>query len=678
MQETLFPQNSTSREQLSIVLESIHNHLYANEGLSPEQALEETVKLLFMKFNDELSEVRSFFITEQEDNVDKDPKKRSTFEVRIGNLFKEVVKQFPDVFESTDRLRLTDTSLAFAVSHLQKIELSGLPHDVKGVAFQKFLSSSQRAGRGQFFTPEPVVELCVSMLSPQKGEVILDPACGSAGFLSSAYLQSMENGAGSKCIPIGIEISKTAARLARMRMLLLGIENPAVIQRNALLSSVDICNEFATRFGLPYDTNSGGIADIIVTNPPFGTQGKIDDSSILKQFDLGHRIEIRDALIHKSEILKNQIPEILFIEQCLKLLKPGGRMGIVLPNGEFENSSLKYVRDYVLHKSSIDAIIKLPDETFIPSGTGIKTSLLFITKDTESSKSSKPIFFGEVTKLGYSGNKHGTTNYKRDSSGNMLMHPNSSFQIDEDISEILSTFRTRLPKDLYPKNQHMFLADSKSVTSERFDLNFHHPKYQELHNSLLEKRGVPLSSLVQLNKQKSTQLSEPSNVVRYVELSDVSNQYGEIVNSETLCVFDLPSRASYDITTGDIITAVAGNSIGTTNHVSAFVNEEFNGCVCSNGFRVLKVDQNLIDPLYLLFFFSSKEFQDQIFRLRTGAAIPAISDSDFLSVLVPRLSETAENDISRLIKSGYDARRNFRIELAAQRLSYQRMFMPNV
>ena len=140
----------------------------------------------------------------------------------------------------------------------------------------------------------------------------------------------------------------------------------------------------------------------------------------------------------------------------------------------------------------------------------------------------------------------------------------------------------------------------------------------------------------------------------------------------------MPSRASYDITTGDIITAVAGNSIGTTNHVSAFVNEEFNGCVCSNGFRVLKVDQNLIDPLYLLFFFSSKEFQDQIFRLRTGAAIPAISDSDFLSVLVPRLSETAENDISRLIKSGYDARRNFRIELAAQRLSYQRMFMPNV
>ena len=674
MQETLFAQNSTTREQLSIVLESIHNHLYANEGLSPEQALEETVKLLFMKFNDESNDARSFFITEEENKIGKDAKKRNVFEARISNLFKSVIKQFPDIFESTDRLRLTETSLAFAVSNLQNIELSRLPHDIKGVAFQKFLSSSQRVGRGQFFTPEPVVELCISMLSPQRGEVILDPACGSAGFLSSAYLQSIENSVGSNCIPIGIEISKTAARLARMRLLLLGIEDPAVLQRNALLSSEEICIEFASRYGLPYDAKTGGIADIIVTNPPFGTQGKIDDRSILERFDLGHRIEIRDALIQKNEMLKNQIPEILFIEQCLNLLKPGGRMGIVLPNGEFENSSLKYVRDYILHKSSVDAIIKLPDETFIPSGTGIKTSLLFVTKGIKSNKSSKEIFFGEVTKLGYSGNKHGTTNYKRDGSGNMLMHSNSTLQIDEDISEILNTFRTRLQTDLYPANQNMFLADSESITSERFDSNFHHPKYRELKNSLIEKSGVPLSSLVQLNKRKSPQLGDPSNVVRYVELSDVSNQYGEIVNSESLCVFDLPSRATYEITTGDIITAVAGNSIGTPNHVSAFVNEEFDGCVCSNGFRVLKVDQNLIDPLYLLFFFTTKEFQDQIFRLRTGAAIPAISDFDFLSVLVPRLSKSAENDISKLIKSGYDARRDFRIELATQRMAYQQIF----
>jgi restriction endonuclease S subunit len=169
------------------------------------------------------------------------------------------------------------------------------------------------------------------------------------------------------------------------------------------------------------------------------------------------------------------------------------------------------------------------------------------------------------------------------------------------------------------------------------------------------------------------QLSDPSNVVRYVELSDVSNQYGEIVNSETLSVFDLPSRATYEIATGDLMTAVAGNSIGTANHVSAFVNEEFDGCVCSNGFRVLKVDQDLIDPLYLLFFFSTKEFQDQIFRLRTGAAIPAISDSDFLSILVPRLSASAENDISQLIQSGYNARRDFRTDLAEQRNAYQQL-----
>ena len=140
--------------------------------------------------------------------------------------------------------------------------------------------------------------------------------------------------------------------------------------------------------------------------------------------------------------------------------------------------------------------------------------------------------------------------------------------------------------------------------------------------------------MVNIVKDKSGKLFTSNLSVSYIELSDVISDYSEIQKSEILKVHQLPSRASYEINTGDLITSVSGNAIGTKKHASAIVTEKFSGSICSNGFRVFNEFSKKIDKYYLLYYFKTNLFLDQIFRLRTGSAIPTIQDEDLLNVFV--------------------------------------------
>ncbi len=654
---TLFDSDAGERHALVSVLTSIHNSIYANDGLSPEQALEETVKMLFIKFVDEGKEIQQFTVfSKEKDDLASEGTSRS-FESRIKVLSDEVFRSYPELFEKNERLRVKATSLGFSVEHLSRIQFRELPHDVKGVAFQLFLSASQRVGRGQFFTPEPVVNFSVSALSPRQDEIVIDPACGSGGFLAAALVESLSTG-GTGCIPIGFEISKTAARLAKMRMILLGAVSAEILQTDALLEVDELAGLLNRRvIGNLVDVPTG-FADVVLTNPPFGTQGKINDRSVLRRFDLGHRHEFTAEGVVRSGTLTQQVPELLFVEQCIRLLRPGGRLGIVLPNGVFENSSLQYIRDYLLRHIEVDAVIKLPQETFIPSGTGIKTSLLFGTKSLNSSheKKSSAIFFGEVTRLGYLGNKLGTSTHVRDENGQIVLDDAVRPKIDEDFTEVLLAMNTREKALLYPNGDKCYESVREQLDSSRFDYEFHHPRYQDLIKRLSSEQSDALSSLVKMSKGKADVLRNSNTEVNYVELSDIGLDYQEIVNCEQMKVFELPSRATYEIRAGQLLFAVAGNSIGTRRHVSALVTDAFDGAICSNGFRVFEVDNKKINPYYLLYALASDEVRQQVFRLRTGAAIPSISDADLQSVLIPRLSLSQESKIADSLRSGFESR----------------------
>lgn len=651
---SLFEIELTKEDNLLKKFEEIHNYIYANDGLSPQQTLEEFVKILFIKIYDETKNLNQFNISAEEWNEMKIGKTKLSINERINNLFEQTKQAYQDIFDIDDRIKISTIALGFTINKIQSISLLNSSQDAKGLAFQKFLSHHEKDGRGQFFTPEPVIDFCVEMMQPKPDEKIIDPACGSGGFLMSAlkYLQKNYSELDTSSIVseniYGADINKSIARIAKMKLLLEANGKTNVLCTNTL---EDLDN---LKLSL---SNSKGF-DLVLANPPFGA--KITNTSTLSKFDLGHKWTSHNNEYHKTKtVYPNQNAEILFIERCLQLLNEGGRMAIVLPNGNFENPSLEYLRYYIKLKAKILAIVNLPQETFIPFGTGVKTSLLFLQKDTPNLVREYPIFFGRVTKLGYQGNKNGTPTYQKDKFGQIIKDSFGQPILDEDFSAILDAYKT-FQKGTEIEKENSFSINYNELNG-RFDYDFYSPENRKMFNNLNNTSTVRLGDICDIIKVKSTKLKDSNKTVEYVELSDINTHSYEIINSTTLQVHELPSRASYEIKEGDIITAIAGNSVGTRKHATALVNKDFEGSICTNGFRVLRNIK--IDNYYLLYFLKSEVFLKQMFMYRTGAAIPNVSDIDLANTLINLPDEKKIAEISSKMRKAFELRQESRYQI---------------
>ena len=644
---SLFDFPLSKEDNLLKRFEEIHDYIYANDGLSPQQTLEEFVKILFIKIFDENGKTNLFTISTEEWNYLKSGKTNQTLVERISGLFEQTQQAYIDVFDNDDRIRLTPISLGFTVNKLQGISLSGSSQDAKGLAFQKFLSHHEKDGRGQFFTPEPVIDFCVEMMQPKPHETIIDPACGSGGFLMSAlkHLQKTYVGLNtSETISkhlFGLDINKSIARIAKMKLLLESNGRTNIACVNSLEDIDSIKLSISQKDGF----------DIVLTNPPFGA--KITNTLTLSRFDLGHKWTGHDKIFHKTKaVYPNQNAEILFIERCIQLLKEGGRMAIVLPNGDFENPSLEYLRYYIKLKTKVLAIVNLPQETFIPYGTGVKTSLLFLEKDTPNTNKQYPVFFGRVTRLGYQGNKNGTPLYQKDKYGQTIKDTEGNPLLDEDFSTVVEAYK-QFNRGNLSESSHAFSINYNELNG-RFDYDFYSPENRKIFANLGNVKTVRLGEICDIVKIKSKKLKDQESTVEYVELSDINTHSYEIINSTTCQVHELPSRASYELEEGDIITAIAGNSVGTRKHATALVTKEFEGSICTNGFRVLRNFK--IDRYYLLYFLKSETFLKQMFMYRTGAAIPNVSDNDLLNIIIQLPDEKIIDEISNKMKKAFELR----------------------
>jgi len=351
-----------------------------------------------------------------------------------------------DLFESHEKINIRQGSFEAIVEELQKYNLSTTSDDVKGIAFEKFLGRTFRGELGQFFTPRTIVDFMVEVLDPQEGEIICDPACGSGGFLIKAfeyvrskieieiqhakekiktqyYNEAYEKSSDSEkakvdekvntifntlnaeldinneksrlrvlsydCI-FGTDANPRMSRTAKMNMIMHGDGHGGVHHNEGLLNVNGI---FEDRF------------DMILTNPPFGSRVEkslkisdadkfTDQARIIKYqerygdvYDQAMKQvtdHIGESLLGLYETGKmSSLTEVLFLERSLKLLKPGGRMGIVLPEGVLNNSNLQKIRDYVESKAKIILITSIPQDVFIASGATVKPSLLFFKKFSE-------------------------------------------------------------------------------------------------------------------------------------------------------------------------------------------------------------------------------------------------------------------------------------------------------
>ncbi|MBN2225818.1 MAG: N-6 DNA methylase [candidate division Zixibacteria bacterium] len=654
-------------DKLLNIFEDIHNHIYANDGLSSQEAFVEMLDILFVKVFDEKSvESSQFSISASEYEIVQKGGKSDKFFKRFNSLYKKTAEYFSDVIDKKRGFKLKNSTLAYIVNKLQTINLSESSSDVKGLAFQKFLYSKQRSERGQFFTPEPIVKLCVNFLKPSTKDLILDPACGSGGFLSlvAHYVINNTHSKSNKKVTdfiesrlLGIEINQLAAKVAKMRMLLEhnGHSNICVADSLSDWSELNLELSKCINNGGSFE----GKFDLILTNPPFGSKGKIRDESVLRRFSLAHKWISKSKGYFSSEQIQNgQVPDILFIERCIDFLKDNGRMAIVLPNGIFENPSLEYVRSYIKSRTSILAVVKLPYETFVPFGTGVKASLLFIQKSPRgnldrNNQNDGSIFFGVINKLGYAGNKNGSPTYLRDSNGRLITDKDGSPKLDEDVSNVIEDFDKFQAGNFTNGIEDRYFIKSSDCRS-RLDYDFYKPSYRKL-EIMLNRNGEHLGNVVKLVKRIVPKKKYEGKEVEYVELADINSEYLEITNSTNMFFHDLPSRATYILKEGDIVTAVAGNSIGSRKHMTALVSKAYDGAIATNGLRILKPVGDL-DPYYLLYFLRTEIFLKQVLRFRTGAAIPAVSDDDLLRIQIYLPDKKKQQQIADVVKKGFELR----------------------
>jgi type I restriction enzyme M protein len=387
------------RKSLKGLILEMEDEVLAGAGVDVFEAL---FKLIFTKLFDELEcgqqrkkylEFRNYGDTETE------------LKDKIQSLFDRAMKKWEGVFSLGSQIELTASHLSICVSSLQDVKLFNSNLDVVDDAFEYLISKSSKGEKGQYFTPRYVIDMCVRMLNPQESETMIDSAAGSCGFpvhtifyvwknilkelgLPESHLFTIEQ-KHSRCIDyvndkvFAIDFDEKTVRVARTLNLIAGDGQTNVLHLNTLdwdrwdektkdANWIDTYNQGwkkFKKFRSDKNNNRDFLFDILMANPPFA--GDIKESRILAKYDLGKKADGK----HQTNVGR----DILFIERNLDFLKPGGRMAIVLPQGRFNNSSDKHIREYIAGRCRILAVVGLHGNVFKPH-TGTKTSVLFVQK----------------------------------------------------------------------------------------------------------------------------------------------------------------------------------------------------------------------------------------------------------------------------------------------------------
>ncbi len=387
------------------IIQDLEELVLADSG---KDEFNEIFKLIFAKIWDEKEalENRKDKVVEFRKAIDPE----ITYD-RINNLFHKACDEWPGIFKQGEDIDLAKRHLQVCIGPIERVRLMGSNLRIMDDAFEYLLPTEAKKKKGQFFTPRHVVEMCVRMLNPTRKEYVMDPACGSGGFL----LHAMD-----WCYPAtdneqrelrkhryaakylwGIDFETRAAKTSRALMLIAGdghtnIFGPDVSSldpktwyetgsgqalmnglRQAKLTVKKIPeNESLTDDDKAWEYFDELKFDVILANPPFA--GEMKDRKMLVHYDLA-----KPALKRAGDDKQpKEERDVLFIERILKMLKPGGRTAIVLPQGKFNNSSLAFIREWILKKARLLAVVGLHPNTFKPH-TGTKTSVLFVQKYTQ-------------------------------------------------------------------------------------------------------------------------------------------------------------------------------------------------------------------------------------------------------------------------------------------------------
>lgn len=357
-----------------------------------EVLLDEVLKCLFCKIHLKRSNAES-----------NEPGDAVTLTERYKQAFAELRLVLPTVFDDEDELLLDPASLTFVDEVLETMDVGGWEKDPFGDAYEAFMGSHVRGQEGQFFTPRAAVDLLVSVVDPRPGEKVIDPACGSGGFLAAAaqHLAGVGASFGDVATDLhGIDKDSYLARLASAHLSMFTLTPSKVFCADSLSWSAND-RDFPLK-------NFIGEFDVVLTNPPFGSRIKSVSQEVQKSFELGHKWRLDkdgSGYIRLNELRPSVPPQVLFVERCLSLVRPGGRVGMVVPESLVSSKNYKYVVQYLRKNARLQAVMGMPESLFKTSGKGgthTKTCLLVFEKATPMrDKTSTKVFMAEAHWCGH-------------------------------------------------------------------------------------------------------------------------------------------------------------------------------------------------------------------------------------------------------------------------------------
>lgn len=464
--------NLKPASNLKAVFRRLLSTLYANTNISRREKLgNEMIRLIFCKIWDE--------------KYDSDalPKFRVGFEEnprevvkRVQYLFGEVKNQLvaDGVFDENEEIKLDDKSIAYVVGELEQYSLLKTNKDVVGDAFEVFAESKLVGEKGEFFTPREVVKTAVQIVDPTPGQTIVDPACGSGGFLiyslehiwehmdsspkyrgmSEADLSQEKSDLARKTF-YGIDKEMDLVKISKAYMAIIGDGRSGIAQQNTLHTAEDFEGRGRSLFVNDRD-NSFKQFDVVLSNPPFGNKIKVlkEDS---KHFDLGHIWKKDGDGFTMTNQVRETEPQVLFIERCLQLLKNGGKLAIIIPETYFHAPKVKYVLDFMKKGNNFIALIDLAHNTFRPYNNA-KTVLLILEKGRPQQEN---IVMGVTEEIGHDHN--GKPIFRYDPKTN---------EFSKEIWDDTVTIRDELKDPGNPNNKNTFLVKASDIKN-----NVYVPRY---------------------------------------------------------------------------------------------------------------------------------------------------------------------------------------------------------
>lgn len=666
---------------LKLIFRRILGTLYANTNISRREKLgSEMIRLIFAKIWDErydLDKPPKFRIGLREDPQDvKD---------RIQSLFNEVKKELVEdgVFDKYEEITLDPKSVVWVVGQLERYSLLKTDKDVVGAAFEVFAESKLVGEKGEFFTPREIVKTAIALIDPEPQQRILDPACGSGGFLiyalehvwgkmekSSKYRRSpqlakMKQELAGKCF-FGIDKEIDLVKIAKAYMAIVGDGRGGIVQQNSLHKPENFRGRARTLF---VEGDQFRKFDVILTNPPFGSKIKVlkDEASA---FALGHAWKKEGDKWVQTDKAKDTEPQVLFVERCLEMLKDGGLLGIVLPETFFHAPKSKHIIAYIKEgNNNIKAVVDLPHNTFRPHNNA-KTLLLVLQKGRPQQSQ---ILMAVAEEMGH--DHQGRTMFRFDDKTNTFTN---------EIWDDTIIIRSELSNPNNPENSHTFMIAAGDIRDDIYVPRYYWPQRAQDLQERGNREGLELLQVQRLIDEgvlatfpghgSPSAKYKGKGEIPYIRVADIVNW--ELYKNPTSMI---PRHAylkekgkGVDLQVGDIIFVRRGSyRIGTVAMVSPLDQE----VLLTRELVVMRVlepeNKYGIDPYYLMYLLSHEITQRQMYqKVLIETTLPNIGDRWKELYLPVHADKQEAAKIAKRIKAAFDAKWGAQMEIERLRSEF--------